>query len=269
MNLQPIVTDLECLLADIAKPVKTNFYSGDKIDFANTKKDRQDLVTKFDTENNKIICEYLRKTYPDYSIVSEEDDPLFGNSEYAFVVDPIDGTRNFIKRIPQFHIGIGLVKIKDKHSNNTFSKLGETVASVTINPATDEIYSAIKDNGAFCNGEKISVSSNNCNDATVGVWVLNDRIGTLGVLTKIMEHIYHITNPFCAHHELSNTACGKYEAKISKGCPPWDYCHYLLVQEAGGKVTNWEGNPYDNSMRDIIASNGVFHDELVRLISRK
>jgi myo-inositol-1(or 4)-monophosphatase len=70
----------------------------------------------------------------------------------------------------------------------------------------------------------------------------------------------------CSHEELSGIACDKYDWFISKGSSPWDYCHYLLVEEAWGKVTDWEGNEFDISKDNIVASNGIIHDALLQAV---
>ncbi|MEK7143446.1 MAG: inositol monophosphatase family protein [Patescibacteria group bacterium] len=140
LNLESIKNDLGVLLKGIGVSLKDGFENGSK-EFSH-KRDANDILTKYDTETNNKILQYLEKKYPDISIVSEEADEISKTSEYSFVIDPIDGTRNFVRSIPIFYIGIGLVKDN------------ETLLCVTYNPISQELFWAIKGRGAYLNNKK-------------------------------------------------------------------------------------------------------------------
>lgn len=252
LNLESIKNDLEFLFKDIGASVKEGYESKNK-DFVG-KRDANDMLTKYDTETNAKILEHLEKNYPDISIISEEADEISKDSEYAFVVDPIDGTRNFVRNIPVFYIGIALVK------NN------ETLLCLTYNPVTEELFWAIKGQGAYKNEMRLKVSDRTINLSDLAIRTLPDKKLEKEVVCKIIETAHQVKNEMSCHHEISGVACDRYDGFISKNSSPWDYCHYLLVEEAGGKVSDWKGEKFDISKDNIVASNGVVHDDLLEIL---
>ena len=252
IDIHEIKNDLERLLYIAGKTVKDGY--NDKNKDVSGKRDANDLLTKYDIEVNTQILQHLEEKYPDISIISEEAQKVSRDSEYAFVVDPIDGTRNFVRHIPIFFVGIGLVQ------NN------KPIFSITYNPITDEMFSAIKGEGTYCNGERITVSDRTLHLSDIIVRTLPDKRLEKEVVSRIVEEAHQVKNNMCCHEELSGVACNRYDGFVSKGSSPWDYCHGLLVEEAGGRVTNWEGGEFDITQDNIVASNGVIHDDLLRAV---
>jgi myo-inositol-1(or 4)-monophosphatase len=252
INLNEIKDDLEQLLYKVEGIVETGYK--DKNKEVSFKRDANDLLTKYDIEINNIILEHLENKYPEISIISEEASEITKNSEYSFVVDPIDGTRNFVRNIPVFFIGIGLVKN------------GKTVLSITYNPITKDLFYAIKDKGAFLNGKQIKVSDRSLELSDVNIRTLPDKKLEKQVVSNIIADVHQVKNNMCCHDEIAGIACDRYDGFISKGSSPWDYCHYLLVEEAGGKVTDWNGDGFDISKDDIVISNDIIHDELLKAV---
>ena len=253
LNLEEIKDDIKALLRNVSINVKKGFESKNK-EFT-SKRDANDLLTKYDIETNAAILKHLGEKYPDVSILNEEDEDILRGTEYAFAVDPIDGTRNFVRNIPIFFIGIGLVKN------------GKPILSVTYNPVTEELFWAIKGQGAFKNDVKINVSDRTLELSDVIVRTLPDKKLEKETVSKIIENVHQVKNNMCCHDEISGVACDRYDGFVSKGSSPWDYCHCLLIEEAGGRVTDWGGKEFDISKDNIIASNGVIHDELLKFVN--
>ncbi len=250
IDLIAIKNDLEKLLLEAGKIVEVGYIDKNK-EFS-TKTDANDLLTKYDIEVNDLILKHLENKYPDFSIISEEASEITKSSEYSFVVDPIDGTRNFVRNIPVFFIGIGLVKGK------------KTLLSITYNPITKDLFYAIKNQGAFLNDKQIKVSDRVLNLSDINVRTLPNKKLEKEVVSRIIENVHQVKNNMCCHDEISGIACNRYDGFISKGSSAWDYCHYLLVEEAGGKVTDWNGEEYDISKDNVVMSNGIIHDELLQ-----
>ncbi len=252
LDLNKIKNDLEQLLYKVGEIVANGYE--DKNKEASSKRDANDLLTKYDIEVNDIILKHLENKYPEISIISEEASEITKKSEYSFVVDPIDGTRNFVRNIPVFFIGIGLVKN------------GKTILSITYNPITKDLFCAIKNEGTFLNNKQIKVSDRTLELSDLNIRTLPDKQLEKQVVSKIIANVHQVKNNMCCHDEISGIACDRYDGFISKGSSPWDYCHYLLVEEAGGKVTDWNGDEFDISKDNIIISNGVIHDELLQAV---
>lgn len=254
IDLNKVKDDLQELLISLGKVVKEDFEEKNK-DFT-SKRDANDLLTKTDVETNEKILNYLKKNYSEISIISEEADKIEKSSEYAFVIDPIDGTRNFVRNIPIFHIGIGLVQ------NN------KTVLCITYNPISEEIIWAIKGKGCFRNNVKVQVSDRTLELSDVIIRTLPNKKLEKEIVSKIIENVYQVKNNMCCHDEISGVACDKFDGFVSKGSSAWDYCHYLLIEEAGGKVTDWEGKDFDITKDNMIGSNGIIHTELLKVIKK-
>ena len=252
INLNEIKNDLEQLLYKVGKIVEVGYT--DKNKEVSSKRDANDLLTKYDIKINGIILEHLKNKYPEITIVSEESSEITKSSESSFVIDPIDGTRNFVRNIPVFFIGIGLVKNK------------KTMLSITFNPITKDLFYAIKNEGAFLNGRQIKVSDRNLELSDIIIRTLPNKILEKQVVSNIISDVHQVKNNMCCHDEIAGVACDRYDGFISKGSSPWDYCHYLLAEEAGGKVTDWNGDEFDISKDNIVISNGIIHDELLNAI---
>lgn len=253
LDLEAIKNDLEILLLQLGKIAKEAYLNKNKK--FNVKSHENDLLTSTDVEINKLILNHLEKNYPQISVISEESEKITKDSKYAFVVDPIDGTKNFVRNIPIFYMGIGLVE------NN------KTIFCITHNPISQETFWAVKGKGTFLNNEKIFVGDRKLNLSDVTIRTCSSKKLEKKVVSNMIERVHQVKNDFCSHHEISCVACNRFDGFVSKGSYSWDYCQYLLVEEAGGTVTDWEGNEYDISKDNIIVSNGIIHSELLNLVN--
>ena len=211
-----------------------------------------DLVTEYDKKIQELLEIGLRKILPEAKFIGEEgsSDEL-SDEGYAFIVDPIDGTTNFVKDYHTSAISVALLKGR------------EAVAGVVYNPYLDETFSAIKGQGAFLNGKKISVSSQPLDKALVlfGTAPYDKHLfkETLEILSDYFYKALDIRRCGSAALDLCSVACGRAELYFELVVSPWDFAAgKLLVEEAGGVVTTLDGKPLSfDGKTSIIAKNNV------------
>jgi myo-inositol-1(or 4)-monophosphatase len=220
-----------------------------------------DFRTKADLESEKAILKILEKEFPDYNIFSEEAGELNKNSEYTFIVDPLDGTNNFVLGIPYFSVGIGLMKGT------------ETIFGVVYNPILDNLYFAEKERGAFLNQKKICV--NNEEDIrNSSICVVVDYGDKTGLQKKLVIELNSMGVKRC----LTNWSClldfcllasGKIESIIFHNCPLHDFVPgKLIAKEAGAVITDFDGNKEENHKNNtFLTSNGTkIHREILEVL---
>ena len=250
LDLDVIKIDLEQLLLSLKDIAKKEFENTHKD--VSYKSHQNDFVTQTDILLNSILIAHLEKNYPSISIISEESDTISKHSTYSFVIDPIDGTRNFVRQIPQFYIGIGLIKEN------------KTILCLTYNPILDELFHAIHTKGAFVNNTPITIENRELQDSDIIVRLGYKNEEKQAILTsQLLPKICHIKNTGSTHDELAGVAYNRYDGFISKGSSPWDNCQYLLVEEAGGKVTDFNGDDFNVFTEHIVASNKTIHSQLL------
>jgi myo-inositol-1(or 4)-monophosphatase len=217
-----------------------------------------DLVTEADRASEKLIVERLRARWPEHGIVGEEGTRTGPGAEYRWYVDPLDGTTNFAHGFPVFCVSIALVH-KDE----------ELVIGVLYDPTRDEMFSAEPGKGATLNAKPIHVSkTTRLAESLLGTGFpshkrhLNPNI-----------HFYHqitlrshgVRRAGSAALDLANVACGRYDGFWEFNLNPWDTAAgALLVREAGGIVTRFDGSPYRLDSREVLASNCLIHEKLMK-----
>lgn len=217
-----------------------------------TKSGVTDLVTEYDKKIQQELAMGLKKILPEAKFIGEEgsNDELTGDG-YAFVVDPIDGTTNFIKDYHMSAISVALLKGK------------EVVAGVIYNPYLDEMLYAIKGQGAFLNGKRISVSSQPLSNGLVlfGSSPYDKKLfeKTLEILSEYFYKALDVRRSGSAALDLCSVACGRAELYFELQVSPWDFAAgKLLVEEAGGVVTTLDGAPLSfDGKTSILAKNNV------------
>ncbi|HUI82763.1 MAG TPA: inositol monophosphatase family protein [Candidatus Binatia bacterium] len=215
-----------------------------------------DLVTEADRESEKLIVQQLRAHWPEYGIVAEEGTRSETEAEYRWYVDPLDGTTNFAHGYPVFCVSIALTR----HD-------GQLEAGVLYDPTRDEMFAAGRGCGASLNGRPMHVSSTKD--------LAESLLGTGFPSHKRHKnpniHFYHqltlrshgVRRAGSAALDLANVACGRYDGFWEFNLNPWDTAAgVLLVQEAGGMVTRFDGSPFRLDSREVLASNGLIHREL-------
>lgn len=220
-----------------------------------TEKRNQEIVTDVDRRSERVIRQALNKESP-HAILGEEGEKSKALGTTYWTVDPLDGTSNFSRNIPFFSISIALIK-KDIIS-----------VGAILHPLTGELFYAERGRGVFKNGKAISVSKLSALQKSILFvnhgYALEDRV-RYGETTKRFSSIASLKKLGSTALELCYVAQGSAEAFLSSGDELWDYAAGLLfVEEAGGKVTDWRGNQWDNTNSFILASNGLVHEEILK-----
>jgi myo-inositol-1(or 4)-monophosphatase len=221
------------------------------------------LVTEVDTKAETRIIEVIKATFPDHSIISEEVGELKKDSPYKWIIDPIDGTVNFAHGIPICCVSIGL-------SHND-----ELILGAIYNPMMNEFFFAEKGKGATLNDLPISVSKKeNFKKACLVTGFPYKWPKTKEHPIKVFERFILQGLPVrrlgSAAIDLCWVACGRFDGFWEYNLSPWDVAAgYLIVEEAGGRVTNFNGEPYSVYDKETLATNGLIHEEMLLQIKNK
>ncbi|MEK6892250.1 MAG: inositol monophosphatase family protein [Nanoarchaeota archaeon] len=221
------------------------------------KKLNKSLVSKADLEANKIIINIIKEKFPSHSILSEETGFEDNNSDYKWVIDPIDGTHNFLRGIPIFGVSIAL-----EYQN-------EVVLGVLHFPILKLTASAEKGKGAFLNGKRLKVSSKADLSYSFILYefVSATRHKSIEFLKRIAHETLDIRNFGSAIYELLLVASGQCDAYVIFSTNEWDIAAgMLLIQEAGGKITDLRGDDCNPSDGNFIMSNGKIHGSLMQYL---
>jgi myo-inositol-1(or 4)-monophosphatase len=219
-----------------------------------------DLLTEADKKSENHIIKQISLKYPQHSILSEERGETNNTSEYKWIIDPLDGTTNFVHNLPIFAVSIGL-QLKN-----------DTICAVVYNPAADKCFYAEKDKGAYLNDTKLSVSSSfTLSDSLIvtGFPYLHDIRYDLSF--EIFKELYGKTRGIrrlgAAALDLCFVAMGRFDAFYEFELKPWDICAgSLIVSEAGGIVSDWNGLKVPDSGIRILASNNKVHNEIIEVL---
>ncbi len=222
-----------------------------------------DLVTEIDHQAQDLIAGMLGKAFPSYGLVGEEGNGSDVSDGPGWIVDPVDGTINFIRGYPFFAVSIAL------------ERDGELVVGVVYNPILDELFVAEKGNGASLNGSPIRVSSTARLEESVlasgfpyDVWI-NDEDDNSREWHRFLKRALSMRCDGCASLDLCHVAMGRLEGHWEFELGPWDMAAgALMVQEAGGKVTQVTGEPFTPYGRGILASNGHLHAEMLAVLTQ-
>jgi myo-inositol-1(or 4)-monophosphatase len=224
-----------------------------------------DLVTAADRTVEKLIRTRLGEVFPDHGIYGEEGTRERLDQQYRWYVDPLDGTTNFAHGVPHFCVSMGL---EQRASDSAPEQDGMIVAGVIYNPMLDELFTAERGKGARLNGRPIHVSQ---------VPGLAESLVATGFPSRKRHdnpniHFYQeftlrshgVRRAGSAALDLAYVACGRFEAFWEFHLNPWDTAAgFLLVEEAGGRMTDFSGGPFQLNSREVLASNRFVHQELV------
>ncbi len=221
------------------------------------------LVTEVDKHSEKRIIEIIRKHYPTHSIISEEVGEMIQDSPYQWIIDPIDGTVNFAHGIPLCCVSIGL-----KHNE-------DLILGAVYNPMMNELFFAEKGKGAFLNDKPISVSTKSdfrkaCLVTGFPYKWPDSKEHPIRVFERFIMEGLPVRRLGSAAIDLCWVACGRFDGFWEYNLSSWDVAAgYLIVQEAGGRITNFEGDAYSVFDKETLATNGQIHEEMLRLIRKK
>lgn len=220
-----------------------------------------DLVTAFDRKSQDIIHRILETRFPDHSILAEEELNVARDKELLWVIDPIDGTTNFAHSLPLYCISIALMKE------------GKTEVSVIYIPVLDEMFTAVRGQGAFLNDSPIRVSTEkNLGHSLLATGFPYDRKERLDFFIKPFKNFIMASRGVrrmgSAAIDMAYTACGRFDGFWEYNLHPWDTAAgVLLVEEAGGVVTDFSGNPFDPWKKEVLAANTHIHPGMLRILN--
>ena len=230
------------------------------------KSSKIDLVTEADLASEKLIIDAIRHELPEHQIISEEGSgsvtALAADSPPTWLVDPLDGTVNYAHGYPLWGVSLAL------------SESGRILLAVTVDPLRDETFVAQQGRGAWCNGERIKVSDvAEMHQALAATGFAYQRATTasnnLAEFGAIMPRVQGIRRAGSAVLDLAHLACGRLDGYWEMHLRPWDWAAgWLLVEEAGGTVTDMRGEPWSLASNDIVASNGPLHKELLARLAQ-
>ena len=224
-----------------------------------------DFVSAADLKAEKIVKEELKKGRPEFGFLMEESGRIGGSDKsHVWIVDPLDGTTNFLHGLPHFCVSIAL------------SRDDEIIAGVVFDPIKDEVFWTERGIGAFVNNRRLRVSGRARLDeallATGTPFNRNDKETCdlfMDQMRSVMQKTAGIRRYGAAALDLAYVAAGRYDGFWENGLEPWDVAAgLLLVREAGGFVTNLEGQRYDLGAADILATNDGLHRKLTDLLVR-
>jgi myo-inositol-1(or 4)-monophosphatase len=222
-----------------------------------------DLVTDADQASEAFVVDRIRKAYPNHAILGEEgtgDRGLLQQDGFVWVIDPLDGTVNYAHQLPMFAVSICLL-----HDQQPL------IGAIYL-PILDELFVAEKGNGATCNGTPIRVSSTKTlEDSVVATGFAYDKHisdrDNLDNVARFIKRLRGIRRMGAAAVDLAYTACGKLDGYWEDKIQPWDIAAgMLLVEEAGGRVSNYKNQHLTPSSPHLIVSNGLIHDEMASLL---
>ena len=215
-----------------------------------------DLVTIADRKSEALIRERIRKQWPTHDVLGEEQGLVDTGSDYRWYVDPLDGTTNFAHGFPVFCVSMAL------------EYKGRRIAGVIYDPTRDELFAAEQGSGAYLNQQRISVSKiSNLAECLVGTGFPSHKRHknpNIFFYHQITLRTHGVRRAGSAALDLCNVARGRFDGFWEFNLNPWDTAAgVLIVEEAGGRITDFSGGPFQLNSRETLASNGLVHSALL------
>jgi len=229
--------------------------------FTVSEKSRKNLVTEADVAAQETIFRIIHGRFAHHSFLGEEGLVVEGASgEFRWIIDPLDGTANYVHQFPYYCVSIAL------------EQNGELITGVVFDPTRGDVFSAVKGQGAFLNGERLQASP--CGVLNEAMCVASLPVGSKGDEPQVRQFINALPNcrsvqrTGSAALNLSYVAAGRLDAYWSGTLKPWDMAAgALLVTEAGGRVTKMDGSPFEVEKSDLLSSCSGIHDELAGVLN--
>jgi myo-inositol-1(or 4)-monophosphatase len=239
--------------------IKSYFHGVFKID---SKDGKNNLVTEVDNHAEKVIIDIIKRDFPQHSIISEEIGEMLQDSEYQWIIDPIDGTVNFAHGIPICCVSIGL----------RFD--GKMLMGVVYNPMMDEFFFAERGKGAYLNDQPIHVSKKE--DFKTACLVTGfpykwpeTKEHPIKVFERMILQGLPVRRLGSAAIDLCWVACGRFDGFWEYNLNSWDVAAgYLIVREAGGRISNFDGTETTIFEKETLATNGLIHEQMLKVINK-
>lgn len=214
----------------------------------------REIVTKIDLEAENKIKEIITGQFPTHGFLGEESGTNHQNSEFVWLTDPIDGTVNYSRGLKKYGISLALAQGK------------KIVLGVVYNPITEELFTAERGKGASLNGQAIKVNNNQ--DLYQSVIYATEFYRSRELIVPLFDKIKNLRITSSAAYDTCMVACGRTEAFIKVTTHPWGFAAAsLIVEEAGGKVTNLDGTDWNMNSTKLLATNGVLHEEIMKILN--
>jgi myo-inositol-1(or 4)-monophosphatase len=226
-------------------------------------KGAKDLVTELDIASESLIVSKIHERFPEHGILAEEGDYPAGDGQHTWIIDPLDGTTNYAHGYPWFCVSIALMAG------------GKLVVGVIYNPMSDELFTAVAGAGAFRNGRRLSVSGRQpLSGALLATGFpydcATDPENNFDHFIRFQKAARGIRRAGAAALDLAYLAAGRLDGFWEVKLKPWDVAAgTLLVREAGGRVTAFDGSHYEVHNHRILASNGQVHDEMIAILAQE
>jgi myo-inositol-1(or 4)-monophosphatase len=218
------------------------------------------LVTDFDKRSQELILSHLYFQFPEHDFLAEEDLFRQGGSDFRWIIDPIDGTTNYAHNFPIFCVSIALEWKK------------KVMCGVIYDPMREEMFSAISGDGATINGHRIRTSTNSDLDKSLLATgfpydVRESEVNNIDHFANFATRVQAIRRCGSAALDLCYVACGRFDGFWELKLSPWDVAAgVLIVEESGGRVTGFKGEPANIYGKDLLASNGLIHDQMIQIL---
>jgi myo-inositol-1(or 4)-monophosphatase len=229
-------------------------------------KSKYEVVTDLDLRSQKVIVSTIRKFVPEHNILSEEDVEIDKESAFTWIIDPLDGTHNYMDSRYSFGINIGLLMEKEFIFSLSYLPFGNRLEGGR------ELYISKKGRGTFMNDKHSRVSDKKrLRDMTL---LLNSSISrdpesTSALFTILVRQLNRVRIPGSAAVELCYIASGRADVMVAQYLKPYDLVGCLHVEEAGGKVTDFFGNPITINSHSIVATNGACHNQIIEILQNE
>jgi myo-inositol-1(or 4)-monophosphatase len=249
---QDLISPMQSIGREAGALLMDFFHQQVKIEY----KGDADLVTVADRKSEALILERIRKQFPTHDVMGEEGTRIESGSDYKWYVDPLDGTTNFAHGFPVFCVSLAV------------EYRGRRVAGVIYDPTRDEMFAAELGKGALLNGQSIHVSATSrLAECLVGTGFPSQKrhkSPNIYFYHQLTLRTHGVRRAGSAALDLCNVACGRFDGFWEFNLNPWDTAAgVLIVEEAGGRVTNFSGGPFRLDSRETLASNGLVHDALI------
>jgi myo-inositol-1(or 4)-monophosphatase len=224
------------------------------------KKGLVDLVTEADVASEEKIIDIIHRSFPDHSILAEESGLQQGDLDHQWIIDPLDGTVNFAHQVPIFSISIA------------YAFRGTPVMGVVLNPVTGELFSAGAGEGAFLNDRPIQVSDTMVvQESLLASGFPYDLLSIFDTITERLENCLKAAQGIrrlgSAAIDICAVACGRFDGFWEQNLHPWDTAAAMLIaSEAGAVLTDFANQPFTMDKKEILATNGHIHGEMLSLL---
>lgn len=258
---EAIVEFMKELAAGAGKIVSSYFQGRFNVESKDSSPSGIDIVTDADKASEKFIMDLIGKTFPSHDILTEETETRKTGSEYLWIIDPLDGTVNFSHSYPQFGVSIALKRGSD------------ILAGVVFDPIRKEMFWAARGTGAFLNGARIHVTqTGQLLRCILGTGFPYDKaqsdVNNLREFCKVILLVQGMRRSGSAALDLAWVACGRLDGFWELKLKPWDFAAgIVLVEEAGGTVSEIHGRVMDLWDQSIVATNSLIHGRLIEILS--